>query len=226
MKKLFCTFGLIALCGTLSAQDIILKKDANEIQAQVIKVDQNTIEYKRWDNLGGPIYTIAANEVFMIKYQNGSQDVISANQTSSKRTANKVKSHYQGEIALGYGLGVGVFSDILNLDRIAVETVHGARFNPYVFAGVGLGFNYFYDLECGVLPIFVDVKGYYPFSEKAAVHLAVDLGAAIGAYNTEGSDFYASIGPGINIGSFNFGIRFQYMGTGLNAMLFRLGISF
>ena len=64
--------------------------------------------------------------------------------------------------------------------RIVFETVHGVRINPYLFAGVGLGINYFYKdiyfsngwniYELGnsgtVLPVFANVKGYLPFQAK------------------------------------------------------------
>lgn len=81
-----------------------------------------------------------------------------------------------------------------SISRIVFETVHGVRINPYLFAGVGLGINYFYKdiyfsngwniYELGnsgtVLPVFANVKGYLPVSSKAALNLSWDLGAAIG----------------------------------------------
>ena len=47
---------LALVCCTVSAQDIILKKNADEIQAKVLKVTETEIEYKKWENLDGPIY--------------------------------------------------------------------------------------------------------------------------------------------------------------------------
>ena len=136
-------------------------------------------------------------------------------------------------------------SKVLNTDRIHFETVHGVRINPYLFAGLGLGFDYFYGLlndydgyyeeedTMGVLPVFVDFKGYCPVSPKASIYLAWDLGAAVGVSGlAQGTEFYTSIGPGIDFGGSkggprgNFGIRFQHMGEGLNAVLFRVGCSF
>ena len=96
MKKSYLTFMLALVCCTVSAQDIILKKNADEIQAKVLKVAETEIEYKKWENLDGPIYTIPANEIFIIKYQNGSKDIISAN---SARTRSDIAGNfpkYQG----------------------------------------------------------------------------------------------------------------------------------
>lgn len=73
-----------------------------------------------------------------------------------------------------------------------------------------------------------------PVSRKAALNLSWDLGAAIGigGYFNEGTEFYTSIGPGVTFGRQSggvrgdFSIRFQHMGEGLNAILFRIGIGF
>ena len=151
---------------------------------------------------------------------------------------------YEGEAAFAYGVGVGDASSVINTNRIVFETVHGVRINPYLFAGAGVGFNYFYGLfndydvegvddTAGVLPVFADFKGYYPASDKLALFLAWDFGAAVGVSGcAEGTEFYTSIGPGVSFGRTDwssrgsFSIRFQHMGTGTNAMLFRVGWTF
>lgn len=249
MKKILSVLSCMLFCGTISAQDIILKKDASEIEAKVTKVGSSDIEYKKWDNPNGPTYTVPVGEVFIIKYENGKTDKISGYSVRSKSghsrfVTDEAFPKYQGEVAFAYGLGVGDASNVLNTDRILFETVHGVRVNPYLFVGMGLGFNYFYGLlsdygyeedddTMGVLPVFVDFKGYCPVSPKTSVYLAWDLGAAVGVSDlAEGTDFYTSIGPGVSFGGSqggvkgDFGIRFQHMGEGLNAVLFRVGCTF
>ena len=49
-------------------------------------------------------------------------------------TASAQKTHYQGEVVVNYGLGVG---DI-RLSREGVFLINGFRFNPYFSAGVGI----------------------------------------------------------------------------------------
>ncbi|MDE5730725.1 MAG: hypothetical protein K2H81_04275 [Alistipes sp.] len=248
MKKLFLLFALFVCCNSVSAQDIIVRKDTDEIPAKVLKVGSGEIEYKKWDNPDGPVYTLPAQEVFCIKYQNGSKEVIAAAETPaavSRAGRSAVRPRYQGEISFGYGLCVSDFGSELDLHRIVFETVHGVRVNPYFFAGVGVGVNCFFQdlygfvgdqvVELGtggtVLPVFADFKGYYPVSDKFAVYLAWDLGAAcgVGGYFKGGSDFYTAIGPGVKLGrrgGGDFGIRFQHMGEGLNAIVFRVGLNF
>ena len=75
MKRLIFIIASILLGQTVCAQDIIQKKDATEIQAKVLKITDTEIEYQRWDNPDGPIYTIPAEDVFTITYQNGSSRI-------------------------------------------------------------------------------------------------------------------------------------------------------
>lgn len=251
MKRLIFIIASTLLVQTVCAQDIIQKKDATEIQAKVLKITNTEIEYQRWDNQDGPVYSIPAEEVFTITYQNGSKEVIShfdsSRQGAGKKTQYGKFPRYQGEFAFAYGLAVSEGTGDL-FPRIVFETVHGVRINPYLFAGVGVGVDYFYkDLyfydgwniyELGnsgtVLPVFANVKGYLPVSRKVALNLSWDLGAAIGVggYFSGGTEFYTSIGPGVTFGRQSggvrgdFSIRFQHMGEGLNAILFRIGIGF
>lgn len=163
--------------------------------------------------------------------------------------AHDIYPRYQGEVAFGYGLGVGALSDYRNTDRIVFETVHGVRICPYAFAGIGLGYNLFYGLKGkemyseeeggyrqytsgGAMPLFANTKGYFPLSKKLSVYLSLDLGVGIpvsGSLKEGNTQFYTAVGPGVTFGKKlrgDFGIRFQHMGEGANAILFRVGFGF
>lgn len=77
MKTLvFTSAMLLASCVVCThAQDLITKRDGGNIQARITEVGQNEIKYKRFDNLDGPIFSIASAEVLSIKYENGEEDV-------------------------------------------------------------------------------------------------------------------------------------------------------
>ena len=53
------------------AQDIIMLKTGDDIEALVEKVGDVEIEYRKWDNQTGPVYVVKTDKVFMIKYRNG-----------------------------------------------------------------------------------------------------------------------------------------------------------
>jgi hypothetical protein len=76
MKRLFF-FSIAILCSILSSgQDIITKLDGSELEAKILEVGIDEIRYKDHSNLDGPVYVIRKAEVFMIKYQNGTKEVI------------------------------------------------------------------------------------------------------------------------------------------------------
>ncbi|HJA98687.1 MAG TPA: hypothetical protein H9779_03695 [Candidatus Alistipes avicola] len=149
-------------------------------------------------------------------------------------------------MAFAYGLAVGTGSDIYS--RLVFETVHGARISPYAFIGAGLAINHFYkdqvifeeywvtqkDNRGTLLPLFVNIKGYLPVSRKVAFYLSGDMGAALDLSNSfdEKTKLYVAAGPGVTFGRQNggtlgdFSIRFQHIGDGLDAILFRIGVNF
>ncbi len=89
MHRFFFLFLFIIWNVSLSGQDIINLKDGNEIYAKVLKIGENEVEYRKFSNLEGPIYTKNKAEIVSIKYQNGSLDNF-----SSKDTAKKTGSDY------------------------------------------------------------------------------------------------------------------------------------
>jgi len=53
------------------AQDVIMKKDGSSIECKVTKLSSVYVEYKKWSNIDGPVYTIDKNLISSIKYENG-----------------------------------------------------------------------------------------------------------------------------------------------------------
>lgn len=72
-KTLF--FIIVFTFNLLKAQDIILKKNGDEIKAKIVEISPTEIKYKAFENLEGPLFVIYKSDVFMIKYLNGTKDV-------------------------------------------------------------------------------------------------------------------------------------------------------
>jgi len=86
MKNLILIFILFAGAAfSAVAQDVIVKKNGEEINAKVSEVSTANVKYKRSSNLNGPDYNLDASEIFMIKYANGSKDVFSINEAGKIR---------------------------------------------------------------------------------------------------------------------------------------------
>ncbi len=113
MKNVLFTLMLIVFSISIYAQDIITKKNGDEIKAKVQKIGTTEIEYKKIENLDGPSYTIAKSEVFIIKYENGTKDIINEiNNTTVEKPiqatdkGNKDFSRVYIKIGGGYGLNL------------------------------------------------------------------------------------------------------------------------
>lgn len=78
------------------AQDIIIMRNGKEIQAKVAKINNDNIEYKKWTNQDGPIYTVPKQDVFLIKYVNGDKDIFTDEDTQQKpqQSSNSAEPKY------------------------------------------------------------------------------------------------------------------------------------
>ena len=105
------------------------------------------------------------------------------------------KARYQGELNLGFATGGKLKMEVggqiekfaTNFSRPLLETVHGVRVGDYLFGGIGLGVQYAYgDQTEGVdnslkwntamMPLFLNLKGYYPVSDNFAPYISLSLG--------------------------------------------------
>jgi hypothetical protein len=149
---------LITILFTLFAgvfahgQDVIVRKNGEEIKARVEQILDTEIKYRKADNLTGPIYSIKKADVFMIKYENGTKDVFteqpvisSAENTPAKKITftDKDLQHARNACILGgvlvvpiLGLGItsGAIDDNpgLTIPMGAVATLIGAIGIPVV----------------------------------------------------------------------------------------------
>lgn len=69
-------FVLLHICGTITAQDIIIKNDRTELKSKVEEITDTHIRYRKWENINGPIYNMNKAEVFMILHANGEREMI------------------------------------------------------------------------------------------------------------------------------------------------------
>lgn len=76
MKKtafLCCLLWFCAMC--VQAQDVITKRNGEDIQAKIIEVNPTEIKYKAADNPDGPVFVILKDDVLMVRYSNGKNEV-------------------------------------------------------------------------------------------------------------------------------------------------------
>ncbi|MCI1187977.1 hypothetical protein MON38_11145 [Hymenobacter sp. DH14] len=67
---------LLTLLGPLAhAQDLLTKRNGEEISVKVVEITPSEVRYRRADNPNGPLITIWKSDVFQIRYANGSLEM-------------------------------------------------------------------------------------------------------------------------------------------------------
>ena len=70
---------LMASAAMAQAQDLITKKDGQDIKAKVLEVSTNEVKYKLFDEPDGATYIVKKSEILMIRYESGRNEVFNNN---------------------------------------------------------------------------------------------------------------------------------------------------
>jgi hypothetical protein len=73
--------------------DVLIFKDGSEVKAMVKEVGLNEIKYKKCENPDGPTYISRKSELFMIKYANGTREVIKSEAPPSPQVQRPTQSY-------------------------------------------------------------------------------------------------------------------------------------
>ena len=71
MKKILSLFFLLCAVCSISAKDVIVKKNADVVEAKILEVSSDEIKYKKLSNPKGPTFTISISDVSTVIYENG-----------------------------------------------------------------------------------------------------------------------------------------------------------
>jgi hypothetical protein len=71
-----------------SCGDVITLRDGSNIKVKVMEISSKVIKYKRCDNLNGPLIVVNTDNVFMIKYANGSKEVFKKSEVLDQVSSN------------------------------------------------------------------------------------------------------------------------------------------
>ncbi|MBL7919411.1 MAG: hypothetical protein JNJ40_03795 [Bacteroidia bacterium] len=89
MKKLvlLCMF-LVVSCFA-NAQDMIVKKDGSIVKAKILEVSDESIKYKKEDNLDGPTYTVLKSNLTSVNYANGEVEKFESTVKAEKKNEDE-----------------------------------------------------------------------------------------------------------------------------------------
>ena len=96
--KLIQIIGFLLISNNIFSQDLIFLKNGEEIKSKVIEIDTLKIKYKEFSNLEGPIYTIMKYNVFIIKYENGEEEIFYENNQEINEIRNSLRIDFKGNI--------------------------------------------------------------------------------------------------------------------------------
>ena len=68
---------------SVNAQDIIVLRDGNIIEAKIIEISDIEIRYKKFGHLDGPNIVLSLDKILSIKYENGTIETLNTSSTNS-----------------------------------------------------------------------------------------------------------------------------------------------
>ena len=115
-NTVFASFPVSTSASTIIANecDIILLESGEEISVNVIEITPNLIKYKKCNKENGPLISVSKEDVFMIKYHDGTKEKInhvnsSTNKIEKSNTSNSAYKTYN-MISLIFSLTSIMFS--------------------------------------------------------------------------------------------------------------------
>ena len=176
MKKILL---LILLISNITfAQDIIVKKNGDEVKSKIIEITPSDIEFKDFEFQDGPIRNIAITEVLMIIYENGERKNFKqelTNETNSTQKNNEFRKHR------------------INLDLIAVG-INGSTFISYEFINedgsraIEFPISVFFN-DGGVIGYSIGTCLKYYVSEKQGKGFYVGPSFGVGLFEWNSGDY-------------------------------------
>lgn len=163
MKKLLIVSFTLLVHFTI-AQDVIVMKNGDELNAVVLEVGTESIKYKKYDNQQGPTYSIDKTDVFMIRYENGSKDVFNTQKEELNKEEPTARPFPKGSINFN-PLGLLQFGPIIQYEGKIGSSSYIVPYFRYAYAGVAThavwnGFEEDNELSAGSAAVGIGVKSF------------------------------------------------------------------
>ncbi len=170
------------------AQDIIILKNGDEMKCKVIEISQNDIKYKNTENIQGSLVSVPINNVYAVKYENGTvalinhETIIKENTSKSTAESQKIKKK----------------QDKKTNDKVSTS----------LYAGVSFPLGQFADKDKGAARTGFSasaellIKTRFPF-----LTFECEGNYTTHALNVENSSLYKNINARYDLGNLVFGYR-------------------
>lgn len=150
--SMLLALGSVAFCMAQEMQEVVYLKNGSIIRGTIIEqVPDKSLKIQTND---GSIFAYEMAEVEKISKEQTTTS-LQRKRSAAVQNRNGVQRGYRGFVELGYTVGTSDWDDT---NRIEFATSHGYQFNPYFYAGLGIGVHYYHEnAEVGI-PIFADLR--------------------------------------------------------------------
>ena len=182
-KKRLLFLLLILITGAVKAQstdqDVVYLKNGGIIRGSIIEMIPD--KYVKIETFGQNVFVYPVNEIEKCVKEPRKASIVQAQtseitgENSDLRSAdtNTAKHGYFGTFEFGMGITGGYMSGPL---RTKLSIINGYRFNPYIAAGMGIGFR-MYPGEDIFMPLFADLRLNF-INKRVSPYLSFDAGYA------------------------------------------------
>lgn len=102
MKKTMLLIFALFITQIVMAQDIIVTKQSERIDAKITKVTETEIEYKQSNNPDGPTFTMSVSKIASITYSNGSVQSFDVKERSKNNFS--IENKYKSGLCMGFSM--------------------------------------------------------------------------------------------------------------------------
>ena len=205
MKKLLfflcACFVCLVSAKAQSLTDVVYLKNGSVVRGTIIEqVPNESIKIQTSD---GSIFAYPMVEVQKMTREQAIR-VTRGSVSNGFRHNFAPQRGYRGFVEVGGGLGISDWAG----DYVGLTTSHGYQFNPYIFAGAGVGANYDFGNEIIFIPVFADFK-YNVLNSSITPMFGAKIGYTV--YDSRGVFFNPSIGCRFGLAEhFALNLTFNY----------------
>ncbi|MHA6248576.1 hypothetical protein ACXYMU_11605 [Pontibacter sp. CAU 1760] len=207
MKKLGLLLIGMMSASVCQAQDVLTKRNGDEVLVKVQEISPDAVKYKRFDNLDGPLISMAKHDVFMIRYENGTKEVF--NQAPPQQPAARYNQGQANLKLAGPRVGFTILSQKYS-DNIREE--YGTDVNSFMT-------QFGWQFETRVFTLDNGTSGLFEFVPLVGGleqgKFLPSLSALIGIRGAKGLEF--GVGPNVSLAGAGLvmavGTNFQSQGV-------------
>ncbi len=197
---MFLILGSIVIGLAQGLQEVVYLKNGSIIRGIIIEQVPN--ESLKIQTNDGNIFAYNMSEVEKITKE---PPIMRGKQSRgiSIFDGNGVQQGYRGFVEIGYTVGTGDWGT----GRVDFSTSHGYQFNPYFYAGLGMGVSYFHYEDLVEIPVFVDLRSDI-LNNWVTPYVDFKIGCAV--YDNSGFYMSPSVGCRFNLNNIGLNVGIGY----------------